>query len=437
MSKVYPDVLGTITNGQRLTLDPLQIAAAIHPDAISAGKSFEVIIVLQNTVEADVDAVVRPILPEKDLGGQAGRFTTKIVKPIRIGLRPGEVGYASLPTLVAHQTTPGKGYTVQIEIQVETKQRELVRVRNENGGTTYRPTKPNAHVDALRQLTYSVEAMLAKAAGVRLGGSSASKALLSVHFEVLPAAISALPTELKPEYVTLWSAADYVETPPELAVAFTDDVFKDETAVALSDSNRTQPANLNGVLSQLTPDQVFFPLLKLTQTYFEHAHYRLWAGEAVMVAKLLARVLENHDTGRWIDTLTHMLAQQPEIAISPDVESVLDRVYPDLIHDAAIQGFQTLTQSTGEDFGTHDEMVEYADGLVALLTGSGDPLDIIHAYLPLALAGLEANAHIVMSGEKPAQTVDLFASATQKRAAEENDNNQFIFEMARKLIGRT
>ena len=41
------------------------------------------------------------------------------------------------------------------------------------------------------------------------------------------------------------------------------------------------------ILPQLNRSNVFFPLVKTTQAHFENANFRLWAGEAVMIAKLL------------------------------------------------------------------------------------------------------------------------------------------------------
>src|SRR5260221_13190091 len=86
----YPDILGTITDGRRLNLDVLQVAVAVRPLAVNAGQPFEAIVLLQNAADTNVDAVLRLAVPDVDLAGQKGRFSTKLVKPIRVGLRPGE-----------------------------------------------------------------------------------------------------------------------------------------------------------------------------------------------------------------------------------------------------------------------------------------------------------------------------------------------------------
>src|SRR5215213_5643798 len=134
-SVVYPDILGAITNGKRLNINVLQVAGATRPPAINAGSPFEAVVLLQNAAATDIDAVIQLILPETDLAGQRGRFSTKMTRPVRIGLRPGEVGFTTLPVMITHQAMPGKDYMFRLEIQVEQKERNNNRVRDENGGT--------------------------------------------------------------------------------------------------------------------------------------------------------------------------------------------------------------------------------------------------------------------------------------------------------------
>src|SRR5439155_3636316 len=117
-------------------------------------------------------------------------------------------------------------------------------------------------IQAMQGLNYSVETV---------GKPVGSKALLVATFEILPPEVSALPQDLKPAYITLWTAADHA----------------DEAMLA----ERVQPIT-SILLPKLTRGTVFFPLLKATQPHFEAAQFRLWAGEAVAIAKLLTFVLE-------------------------------------------------------------------------------------------------------------------------------------------------
>jgi hypothetical protein len=94
----YPDVLGYLSQS-RADLEWLHAALAARPGEVNAGKAFEVVVLLQNMLGGEVDAVLRLQLPERDLAGKAGRFSTPLNKVIRIGLRP--VSYTHLR---AHET---------------------------------------------------------------------------------------------------------------------------------------------------------------------------------------------------------------------------------------------------------------------------------------------------------------------------------------------
>jgi hypothetical protein len=190
---------------------------------------------------------------------------------------------------------------------------------------------------------------------------------------------------------------------------------------------------------QLTRENVFFPLLKATQPHFETARYRLWAGEAVAVAKLMTLVLEAGPLSparpRWPDALSRLVGGNPQAASLANLQGLVStELYPELAYDAAIFGFTTLTTFTGEDFGSPEEMAEYADAVANSLTTPGNPLDLIHVYLPLVLGGIAINAQVVMPGEDPHDTMRLYVRARDHRAGEADEGSQFIIDLADKLI---
>jgi hypothetical protein len=111
-----------------------------------------------------------------------------------------------------------------------------------------------------------------------------------------------------------------------------------------------------------------------------------------------------------------------------------NELYPVLAYDAAIFGFTTLMSFTGEDFGSPEEMAEYAEGIMQSLRGEGDPLELIHAYLPLVLGGIAINAQVIMPGEDPRETMRLCERAREHRLGEANEGNQFILDLADRLI---
>jgi hypothetical protein len=107
-----------------------------------------------------------------------------------------------------------------------------------------------------------------------------------------------------------------------------------------------------------------------------------------------------------------------------------------LIHDAAELGFTMLGTVTSERFGSSDKLDVYIESLVDAVRMPGTSLGFSRVYLPLVLAGLVANTRITMPQEKVIDTVNLLVRALEKRAAEKDDQNKFIFDMAEDLIQR-
>ncbi len=413
-----PNVLGAITGGKLLNLDLLQIAVGTRPPSVHAGAPFDALVVLQNASNIDMDAVIRLFVPEMDLSGFSGRISTKLVRPVRIGLRPGEVGCANMPVLTTVQATPGQDYKLQLEIQVEHKQRGAVRIRDEQGGppldfdTLSEERQRDIHT--LQGPNYAIEPV---------GKVTHDKATLEASFEILPPAISALPQDLRPAYITLWTLAD----------------SPDDTALV----EKAQPV-VAAILPRLTPASVFFPLLKATQPHFEAGRFRLWAGEAVAIAKLMAFVLAQGVTPageaepaypRWYTRLCRAVVQNPHAADSLE-QLVAEQLYLDLAYDAVMVGFNLLADVASEQFGSQDEMVAYANQLVTALSGKGNSLDVVQVYLPLVLAGLLVNTRVTLPREQTRETVSLLANARDKRAAQQNGDNKFVFDLLDDLIER-
>jgi hypothetical protein len=416
----YPDVLGAITGGQRLNLDVLQVAVSVRPPSVNAGTPFDAIVLLQNMASIDVDALIRLLVPEMDLAGHRGRFSTKLTRPIRIGLRPGEVGCANLPLLATHQTAPGGSYQLQVEIQAEQKQRGAVHVRDPKGGMPLSLEELSEarqqDIRAMQGLRYSV---------TTVGRTSGNKATLAAPFEILPPTISGLPQDLKPAYITLWSIADY----PDEAMLI----------------EKVEPIT-SVLLPRLVHSNVFFPLLKATQPRFEAAQFRLWAGECVAIAKLLTLVLEmgipQAGPGepppvypRWFVKLCRLLVQNPHAGSQID-HLVSESLYPELVYDAVMLGFTMLKTVTSGQFGSNEELIVYANQIVSALSGKGEALDFTHVYMPLVLAGLVSNTRITMPTEQTRDTVSLLATAVERRASVKDSSNKFVFDMADDLIER-
>lgn len=415
----YPDVLGWYS-AERQTIDALQVAVAVRPSAVPAGKPVEVIVLLQNMLGGETDALLRLVPPEKDLGGKVGRFSTPLQKVVRVGLRSGEVGYATLPMLVGHQAQAGE-YSVQVEVACEPKKHGAERVRS-----LEHPAKFDIHDIALeRRPIFEVIHGLVFAA--QAGDKTRTGQLVGAPFTVQPPTIASLPSEMRPNYVSLWTEADYRD-PRYLSAKAGDLVQK--------------------MLPLFRRTNVFFPLLKTIQARFDAAGYRLWAGEAVMIAKMLTYTLEMgapiHMAGqespvfpRWYATLSQTLLDDPDLAVPQAVEMLATRILlPDLIFDSGMVAFSTLSTLTHESFGSDEELEAHLDTLVNALIALNAPLDLTYAWLPLTLGGLVANSSVVMPREDVIETVHLFLNARDKRLDEASEAQNILFEIADDLIER-
>ncbi|MBN1681788.1 MAG: hypothetical protein JW966_16025 [Anaerolineae bacterium] len=409
----YPDILGAITGGVRFNADVVQCALAVRPAQVSAGAFFETILLVQNASDIDVDVVVNPVLPERDAGNGRGRFMTKSSR-LRIGLRPAEVGFVSLPISTSPKTVLGADYQIGMDISIKRVGKRPQRVRDVNGGGGFLiqelPAETQRYVTELRQSGFSVDT----------GGR---KNHLCARLEMLAPTISDLK-ELKPSWISLWTIRDYM----------------DEYSIAEKIWDKLQLA-----LGQMDRERVFMPLLKATQDHFQACHYPLHPPEAIYVTKLLTLILEygiveptpdepNPPWPDWFVQTCRLMFQEPVLA--NQIEHLVGNlVYSDLVYDAILQGFMMVSTVTNEEFGTEEETAAFAEDIRTALNAQR-PLDFSRAYFPLILGGLVVNTRVTMPREQVRETVFILSKALKKRYNEKNADNTFIFDMAEKLIER-
>ncbi len=411
--KNYPDLLGTITRGARLNLDIMQCAMAIRPVQVPAGRFFEVILLLQNAVDIDVDVVVGIDFPERE---QAKRFSP-VTPHLRVGLQPGEVGFVTLPVATSPLTPPRADYVVELRLDIKRLGKKPQRIRAATGGGAVEmqglSVEAQAHLRALRDLVFSV--MPAR-----------KKNRIMAPFAVVSPTLTQL-SALKGQqahWTSLWTLADYL----------------DDAMIADCVREKVEP-----VLAQLRRENIFMPLLKVTQARFEACRYPLWPPEAIFITKLLTLLLENGIGApgstdsrpawpRWFRTICRLLFQEERLATRVDV-LVAEWLYPDIIHDATLQGFAMVSAVTKEDFGPAEETTRYAEALVKALV-TKQPLDMTRAYLPLVMGGLIVGQRVTMPREQVHETVFTLAKALEKRSPEKNADNAFIFDITRSLVDR-
>jgi hypothetical protein len=412
-----PDVLGTITKGTRLTLDMADLAFGLRPTAITAGRPFDALLLVQNLCNSDIDAKIRLVIPDKDLKGTRGRFATNADKPIVIGLRAGEVGYVSLPVIANPQATPGSGYVMQINVEILRQEKNPTRTR----------TNAHAPLDASK-LSAAIQdeigglQTLAWSAGVA-GKPGRNTATMQASFTLQPPGISKLEQPAKPGWKVLWTMAEGLEQE------------------SLAEQARRYTS---AVLPQLTRRHMFFPMLKALQHHAEESGYRLWAGEAVVITKLIIILMETGQAvvstdvetvqyPRWFEKLCQVLLKQPDL-VSQAEKLVTELIFPEIMYDTALSAFTMLKTATTEDLGTPQEMAEYAELLMK--TFNGERLDFTHLYMPLVLAGVFNSSRLIMPGEQSLDTLELMVNARIQRDSERSEENDFIFHLLDEILDR-
>jgi hypothetical protein len=406
----YPDVLGAITGGSRFNLDVVQFALAARPAQVAAGQTCELILLVQNASDGDVDVLLQVELPERDQARRKNCFIAASTR-LRIGLRPAEMGFVSLPFTVSPTTQPASSYVAGLDLDIKRLAKASPqRVRAAAGGGRVQGLSEETlnHMKALRGLQFFID-------------PGRKKKCLQVPFAVLPPALASL-TSPRAHWISLWTMSD----------------LADQYIVV---RQVAEPAR--ACVSQLKREAVFMPLLKATQTHFGTSQYALLPPEAIFITKLLTLVLETPITEpaannlrpvwpRWYVRLCRLLAQDTTLA--GQIEPLVTRlIYSELVHDAVMHGFATVGAVTHEDFGSPEEMSHYADGIVDALDNA-KALDFARAYLPLVMGGVIANARVTMPREQIRDTVFMLSKALEKRRPEKNDANAFIFDLTEHLI---
>ena len=413
----YPDLLGIITGGERLNFDMIQCALATRPRQVSAGQNFEVLLLIQNATDIALDVTVNIKLPDRDAGGQKGRFASKRER-LLVGLHAAEVGYMHLPLACAPNTKPALNYEIGLDVKIDKVDRSQkpnsVRLPEGGGNVTLSSldTEIRTTVDALRTLNWSA--------------ANPKRNIIAGRFGVGPPGLASL-SQYEVGWTTLWTMQDYL-----------DDKLLE---------SRVQE-HLEVILPTLTDkQQMAMPLLQATNHWFNEAGYPLKPAEAVYISKIMTLVLTelsvpkvtklnpNPDFPKWYRSLLHLLWQESGFR-DYAVPVLKENLYPDLIADSILYGFRMITTVLeDEEFGTEDEMREYAEEVSHYLRDQMS-FDYHHVYLPLILAGVIANTRVVFERENVRDTLNAIVVAHDGRGAEQNADNAFIGEILHKLVDR-
>lgn len=430
----YPDVLGHITKGVRLTLNGVQVALAVNPRVVRAGWPFHALLLAQNLSSAPAELKATLSLPGRDIRRPTGYFAAP-KEPTVVNLRPGEAGYLLMPVMCHPETPPGDNRKLGVAVSVRSNPKARA-LRPETGGspidTRQLNQKRRAALDKLREFEYSAVKRL------RLHEE------IEAPFKVIPGTRQTSETASRGGWFSLWNMSE--DASPGLLLDFYGETLQRQ------------------VFPQLKKAIMFEPLCKTTEERFRAAGYPLKPLEAAYIAKLLTLIVHMADPGddsfdhlgsqnfniaallhsdladdvrlpRWFEALLRGIAAS-EQALANIPAFICTRLYDALLRDASPFAFHMIQTITGEDLGSDEEIRDYTDRLVKLLHESKG-MDFAHTYLPLVMGGAVVFDRVVTPGEKLEDTLRGMSEVLAMRDAEWSDDNDLVFLMMKELVNRS
>ncbi|MEZ4669791.1 MAG: hypothetical protein R3E39_17945 [Anaerolineae bacterium] len=432
----YPDILGYVTGGARHNASVVQVALAVRPRVVRAGRPFEAILLIQNAADTDVDITATLQLPAEDAKKKPNRFIVKTDKLV-IGLRPAETGYVTLPITCLPDTAISDSYKIAMSLDIKPLGKAR-RVRATEGGgevaLEYLSDDTINRLNELKKLSFST---------TRRGLMGAT---LEAPFNVLSADIGRL-SDLKPGWESLWRLGDY----------------RDDRLLL----NQYREVLETKVLSQIRRITLHGPLVQTTLERFQRAGFDILEVEAHYIAKLMVHMLEMavplEDTYDYLGddfynvTLTlkkdapsedplqlpawckGMLKTIETNATAADqpAKIITTLLYDELLRDAILHGFHMVAKATGEHLGSQQEQAEYCEQLISKLQNGSPRLTFSDAYMPLVIGGAIIYDRAVLKSEKVGEKLGELSEVIKSRYAEVDEDNEVVCRMADQTVDRS
>ncbi|MBZ0302163.1 MAG: hypothetical protein K8J31_20610 [Anaerolineae bacterium] len=405
---IYPDVLGAITGGTRISMDDLQCALGIFPVGTFLNQPVEIVLILQNMVDQVMQVKIGIQTPAED---KKGRPVVMDIpkKTLTVGLRPGEVGVLRAPIVPRPPTPPGSHFPVRVAVRYRTA-RPGRRVRPFSGGPPPNMLSISSFkLQVLRDVQFSAETW------------HQSTDVLTTFFDIAPRIMPDVRTDLKAHFETLWTHEQVMDA-RELALARVEDARR--------------------VATTLTRNAVYPYLLDTVEERFAAQGLPLHPGEAIAVAKMMTYTFDEGlelepgfsvEESRWFKTLCQLLAYDETLEDLNKGELATRYLFEAALFDAVLLGFGVIQPRVREDLGDHSEQVQYANRVVHWNAGQGDP-DLSYVYLPLVMGAILVNELANVKPENPWTMLDLLREALRGRARLFTGEKVTIFNMAADLL---
>lgn len=406
---LFPDVLGVITGGSRISMGDLQVAMGIFPRQAYINQPIEVILVLQSMIDQPLTVKVAVRTPTEDKKGRP--VVIAAAKPmVTLGLKPGEVGLLRVPIAPQPPTQPGTKFPVRV----------AVRYRSPAPGLPVRAPGVGAPPSVLTLSQFKLQALREVSFDGKPWGESPD--IITDYFDVAPKRLPPTTQDLNDTYESLW----------------THEAMRKELQLA-----QAQVEAAHRVAANFSRPVMYNVLREITTERFAACGLVLHPGEASAIAKMITYTIDeapalepnyNQEDRRWFQTLCQVLAHDPELE-DAELSDMLEKyLYEAALFDATLLAFSVVNAKVRENLGDKDERLNYTNRLLNWLAGFGAP-DLTYIYLPLALGGVAVNRLISLDRyENPWLTLLDLQEASNGRRRLLSGEALVIFDMLKQLI---
>lgn len=432
----YPDFVGYLTRGARVSSGMVDAAAAVRPSAVKAGNPAEVLVLLQNNADTRAHVRLEVTLPEKDAGGSRGQFLMW-VQNMTVEMRAAEVGYAVLPFGTLATIAPSdQHYRIGVEINAEVAGKPI-SVRQTSGGGVNLNYYFGLAPAALNQLA-ELKALNFSAEKRRLLSSE-----IAVPLIVEPGKIGRF-VKSDTNWVSLWSLMEHTDVRPLL--------------------ERHHKTLREEVLARMDSAVLYPLIISMTRKRLTQAGYQPQAVEVVYITRLLLYILEmargtsapefasfarygveqRLEAGWntegipitlpfWCRSLLQELAALEAVERQP-IEVLLGLVYDDLLRDAIAVGFTLIQDALGEQVVNSSDIQRYGKRLIRMMWDPVTQLSFGDVYLPLVLGGVLVDERLSLREKQPLDTMHELLTMIHAQESSTDEGTRASAEMAQRVL---
>ncbi len=409
---LYPDVLGAVTGGVRISMNHLQVAVGIFPKQAYINQPVEVAVVLQSMVDQSMRVKVAVRVPAEDKQGRP--VVIGIAKKmVAVGLRPGEVGVVRLPFVPHLPTKPGKDLPVRVAIRY--------RLPVEDDSEFIRPPDGGPPPSVIGVSPFRLQVLRQIAFDAHTWNESAE--IITTYFNIAPKRIPHQPRDLEYSYETLWA--------PEQ--------IEQERKQAYSHIGEARE-----IAKGLAHPSAYWNFLDTIGERCAKRGMPLHPGEAKAIAKMLSYTVDEApqlepdfklENMRWFHTLCQVLAQDESRVNMDRGELITTYLYEAVIYDAVLLAFKVIAFRVKEDLGNKSEQINFASRILSWFSGHGQP-DLNYLYLPLILGGVAVNRLVLLNREDNPWTMlsELREAQKGRIRLAPDEETIIVFEMLQALL---